>query len=174
MGDLIVEGPIKQHVSGIGGIYEYALVDIPTMTLSKFREKADEYWTQQVNRVLDNDSYNNDDFCDNLANHFWRRLGPTTPPSMYGADMEGSLFGGDDASGWSLAKLDNCLQLLSADQGSTELPGVTTPYLYVGMWGSVFCVYVGRRLFGLLGLYALVFTHTQKLFVPSLAVTPRI
>ena len=128
-----------------------------------------------MNQVVDNDSYNNDDFCDNLANHFWRRLGPTTPPSMYGADMEGSLFGGDDASGWSLAKLDNCLQLLSADQGSTELPGVTTPYLYVGMWGSVFCVYVGQYaeevLPGLVGSYAVV-SLTQH--CATLAVTLRI
>ena len=140
LGDMIVEGPIRQHISGIGGVYEYALLDTPAITLSQFREKADEYRKKQVHTADDGEKYNDDEFCDELAKQFWRRLGPTTPPSMYGADMEGSLFDGDKASGWSLECLDNCLQLLSADQASSAMPGVTTPYLYIGMWGSVFCV----------------------------------
>lgn len=141
LGDMMVEGPIRQHLSGIGGVYEYALLDTPAMTLSEFREKADEYRAQQIRSADDGDKYNEDDHCDELAKQFWRRLGPTTPPSMYGADMEGSLFDGDPACGWSLQILDNCLQLLSADHASTEMPGVTTPYLYIGMWASVFCVH---------------------------------
>lgn len=134
----MVEGPIKQRINGIGGIYEYALFDSPAMKLSEFRAKADEYRKSQVGSIVD-DNFDDDDVCDGLARRFWRRLGPTTPPSMYGADMEGSLFGGDPATGWSLEGLDNCLHLLSADQDSKEMPGVTTPYLYFGMWGSVFC-----------------------------------
>jgi jumonji domain-containing protein 2 len=137
---MIVQGPIRQHLSGIGGVYEYALLDTPAMTLSQFRAKADEYRAQQIRSADDGDKYNDDEICDDLAKQFWRRLGPTTPPSMYGADMEGSLFDGDEACGWSLESLDNCLQLLSADHASTEMPGVTTPYLYIGMWASVFCV----------------------------------
>jgi [histone H3]-trimethyl-L-lysine9/36 demethylase len=136
----MVQGPIRQHVLGIGGVYEYSLLDTPAMTLSAFREQADEYRKKHVRSVDDGENYNDDKFCDELAMQFWRRLGPTTPPSMYGADMEGSLFDGDQASGWSLESLDNCLQLLSAEKASAEMPGVTTPYLYFGMWASVFCV----------------------------------
>jgi len=138
---MVVKGPIKQHVSGIGGVYEFALLDVPAMKLSEFREKADEYRKSQLcSRGADiTDGYLDDDACDDLARRFWKRLGPTTPPSMYGADMEGSLFGGDKANGWSLEALDNCLKLLSVDHAAGEVPGVTTPYLYVGMWGSVFC-----------------------------------
>lgn len=161
---MMVEGPIKQQIAGIGGIYEYALFDTPAMTLSEYRLKADEYRKQQLGNSQRNvekkksddvddenkDSkqeqpqeslepeYLDDEACDDLARQFWRRLGPTTPPSIYGADMEGSLFDGDKASGWSLEGLDNCLQLLSAAH-CEDMPGVTTPYLYVGMWGSVFC-----------------------------------
>jgi jumonji domain-containing protein 2 len=138
-----VKGPIKQQIAGIGGVYEYALFDSPAMTLSEYRIKADEYRKGQLGHRASKDQddkkeYLDDEACDDLARQFWRRLGPTTPPSIYGADMEGSLFDGDKASGWSLEGLDNCLQLLSA--ASCEgMPGVTTPYLYVGMWGSVFC-----------------------------------
>jgi jumonji domain-containing protein 2 len=57
------------------------------------------------------------------------------PPAWYGADEEGSLFGDDPASGWSLANLDSCLHVLS------HVPGVTSPYLYCGMWASVFCAH---------------------------------
>jgi len=140
---MIVRGPIKQHISGIGGVYEFALLDAPAMTLSEFREKADDYRKSQLSgRATDNvDGDLDDEACDDLARRFWKRLGPTTPPSMYGADMEGSLFDGDTASGWSLEVLDNCLKLLSADHAAGEVPGVTTPYLYVGMWGSVFCAH---------------------------------
>jgi len=144
LGDMMVESPIKQHVSGIGGVYEFALLDNPAMTLSQFRDKADNYRNQQLgnkhNNSNNDDSFQDDHYCDDLAKQFWRRLGPTTPPSIYGADMEGSLFDGSEASGWSLENLDNCLQLLTANTGSTSMPGVTTPYLYFGMWGSVFCV----------------------------------
>jgi len=143
LGDMMVKDPIKQHVSGIGGIYEYALLDSPAMTISEFREKADKYRKSQLSRrgASNTEDYLDDEACDDIARRFWKRLGPTTPPSMYGADMEGSLFNGNKANGWSLESLDNCLQLLSADEEAGEVPGVTTPYLYVGMWGSVFCAH---------------------------------
>jgi jumonji domain-containing protein 2 len=66
---------------------------------------------------------------------FWKRIGPTMPPAWYGADEEGSFFGDDDASGWAVNKLDSCLHLLS------NVPGVTTPYLYLGMWGACFAAH---------------------------------
>jgi jumonji domain-containing protein 2 len=67
-------------------------------------------------------------------------LGPTMESSMYGADMEGSLFDqDDDACGWNPSRLESCLSLLSTDANGESLPGVTTPYLYFGMWASVFC-----------------------------------
>lgn len=136
---MLVRGPIQQKLAGIGGIYEYALFDLDAMTLSDFRDKADEYRSKQIGNQGEAD-YDKDDSCDELARKFWKRLGPTMQPSVYGADMEGSLFDvGSDANGWSLRSLDNCLQLLSAESDSREMPGVTTPYLYVGMWASVFC-----------------------------------
>lgn len=71
-----------------------------------------------------------------LERYFWKRLGPTMPPAWYAADHEGTLFPeDDDASGWSLGQLDSCLHVLP------KVPGVTSPYLYAGMWASVFCAH---------------------------------
>jgi jumonji domain-containing protein 2 len=66
-------------------------------------------------------------------------------PSVYGADMEGSLFDGAEACGWNVNQLESCLALLEADykdegdlSETFKLPGVTSAYLYFGMWASVF------------------------------------
>jgi len=139
LGDFMVEGPIKQCLSGIGGVYEYTLLDQKSLPLHEFREKADAYQQRQLGSVVNDKDTMDDDYCDALAAKFWKRLGPTMESSMYGADMEGSLFQKEDgACGWNPGTLESCLQLLSADTDGQSLPGVTTPYLYFGMWASVF------------------------------------
>jgi len=58
--------------------------------------------------------------------------------------MSGTLFDGDEASGWNPDKLDTCLQLLLADLDNGDdnetiaMPGVTSAYLYFGQFGAVF------------------------------------
>lgn len=93
------------------------------------------------------ESINEEDDIDLLERQFWKRIGPTMIPALYGADQEDSLFYSDEeidhydpsqinaAASWSLSKLDSCLQVLP------HIPGVSSPYLYVGMWGSVFCAH---------------------------------
>lgn len=140
LGDFMIQGPIKQCLSGIGGVYEYTLLDEKALPLYEFRDKADAYQKRQLGSVVTEKETMDDAYCDALAHKFWKRLGPTMESSMYGADMEGSLFSsGDDACGWNPGALESCLQLLSADTDGRSLPGVTTPYLYFGMWASVFC-----------------------------------
>jgi jumonji domain-containing protein 2 len=140
LGDFMVEGPIKQCLSGIGGVYEYTLLDQKALSLDAFRTKADVFQEQQIGQVVNDKDYHSDKYCQDLADKFWKRLGPTMASSMYGADMEGSLFDSShDCCGWNLRDLESCLQLLLTD-GET-LPGVTTPYLYFGMWASVFCAH---------------------------------
>lgn len=110
--------------------------------MSKFRDNADKYRKQQLGEAFSDDM--SDEYIDELARKFWRRLGPTMEPSVYGADVSGSFFDGADASGWNIDKLDTCLQLLRVDLKDGEkdetysLPGVTSAYLYFGMWASVF------------------------------------
>jgi hypothetical protein len=130
----------KQVVRGLGGIYEYTFFEQEPMTVSEFRTKADEYLKEQLgHRVADHED------VEVLERKFWKRLGPTMTPAFYGADMEGTLFDDDDdCLGFNVAKLRSCLQLLLMDQDDDEkqgIPGVTTPYLYYGMWASVFCAH---------------------------------
>jgi hypothetical protein len=138
LGDMEIPSPIKQCIRGIGGIYEYTFLDLPPITVSEFRKKADEYFTQQV-------AGNASDLSiDMLERKFWKRLGPTMQPNWYGADMEGTLFGDEECYGWNISKLHSCLQLLLSDQPDNKsggIPGVTTPYLYFGMWATVFCAH---------------------------------
>jgi len=137
LGDMILPSPIKQCVRGIGGIYEFTFLDQKPITLADFRKKADEYLKSQLGNETELS-------IELLERKFWKRLGPTMPPSMYGADMEGTLFGEDDCYGWNISKLQSCLQLLLSDQPDNDkggIPGVTTSYLYFGMWASVFCAH---------------------------------
>jgi len=183
-GDRVLPSPMAQHLRGLAGIYEFTFTDQPTMTVAQFRDKADAYRNQQVGSAFDADL--EEQKCDpekkrmaHLERLFWKRLGPTMPPAMYGADLEGSLFVNrkenqedddedsesdngshddndsesgsssdedddtddeevdeeDKACGWSIRHMDSCLHVLS------YVPGVTSPYLYFGMWASCFCVH---------------------------------
>ena len=137
LGDKEIPSPIEQCIRGIGGVYEYTFLDKNPMTVAEFRAKADAYFKQQVgSKELS---------VELLERKFWKRLGPTMQPSWYGADMEGTLFSDDDSCGWNISKLHSCLQLLLAEQPHDDdtggIPGVTTPYLYFGMWASVFCAH---------------------------------
>ena len=59
-----------------------------------------------------------------VEKRFWKSLGPTCEAPMYGADLLGSLFGDDHASGWNLNRLDNMIKLLPRN-----LPG---KYINIG------------------------------------------
>ena len=71
-------------------------------------------------------------------------------PATYGADAEGTLFCGASrpCHGWNVDRLESCLCLLRADAGDGDrddrdfrLPGVTSAYLYFGMWASAFAAH---------------------------------
>ncbi|KAI9015481.1 JmjC domain, hydroxylase-domain-containing protein, partial [Hyaloraphidium curvatum] len=66
-----------------------------------------------------------------LERDYWRNLTYVSP--MYGADQLGTLFPKAFKHAWNLNGLDNLLS-----QTKVDLPGVTTPYIYVGMWKSTF------------------------------------
>jgi hypothetical protein len=140
LGDMELPSPIKQCVRGIGGIYEYTFLDQPPISASEFRDKSDVYSKEQLG------GRRTDLSADEMERKFWKRLGPTMPPALYGADMEGTLFNDVDMDGlgWKISQLSSCLNLLLSDQPDDHeggIPGVTTPYLYFGMWASVFCAH---------------------------------
>jgi len=151
IGDLNLETPIKQHASGMAGVYEFTMMVVPDMKLSEFRKKADDYRNRQLGSALPEFD---EEKLDTLALKFWKRLGPIMEAPLYGADLEGSLFNGANACGWNVEQLQSCIKLLCSDAPLAEhgfrLPGVTTAYLYAGMWGSTFAA------------------HTEDLNLPSI------
>lgn len=135
LGDLEISSPITQNIRGIAGVYEYTFFEQKPCSMWEFRDRADSYRKTQVGCVEEEDGYSSERL-EALERLFWKRLSPTMPPAWYGADQQGSLFAEDDnAHGWSIGKLDSCLHVLD------RIPGVTSPYLYAGMWGSVFCAH---------------------------------
>lgn len=68
--------------------------------------------------------------CEELERTYWKTLTYAQP--LYGADLPGTLF--DEATElWNLNKLPNLLDVLG-----TNVPGVNTAYLYLGMWKATF------------------------------------
>ncbi len=70
-----------------------------------------------------------------LERFYWRNL--SFQETMYGADLPGSLFEHDDNNKWDVSRLENLLSSVG-----TDLPGVTTPYLYFGLYKSTFSWHV--------------------------------
>jgi [histone H3]-trimethyl-L-lysine9/36 demethylase len=65
---------------------------------------------------------------------YWRSV--TMTPPIYGADVPGSLFD-PSVKEWNVAHLQSLLSRTLAGAGAA-IPGVSTPYLYFGMFRSTF------------------------------------
>lgn len=87
--------------------------------------------------------------CQAIEREYWRGLNYGKPP-MYGADLAGTLFT-DETKHWNVGKLDNILTRLRLRR---KLPGVTTPYLYFGMWRATFAWHVED-----MDLYSINYIH---------------
>lgn len=87
--------------------------------------------------------------CREIEREYWRGLNYGKPP-MYGADLAGTLFT-PETSHWNVGTLDNILTRLRLKR---KLPGVTTPYLYFGMWRATFAWHVED-----MDLYSINYIH---------------
>mgnify|MGYP001088323111 FL=1 len=86
--------------------------------------------------------------CRAIEAEYWRTLSLGTPP-MYGADQQGTLFD-DRTTQWNVGTLDSLLSRTL----KCALPGVTTPYLYFGMWRASFAWHVED-----MDLYSINYIH---------------
>ena len=86
--------------------------------------------------------------CRAIEAEYWRTLNLGTPP-MYGADQQGTLFD-DRTTQWNVGTLDSLLSRTL----KCALPGVTTPYLYFGMWRASFAWHVED-----MDLYSINYIH---------------
>ena len=68
---------------------------------------------------------------------YWKNI-KFNPPT-YGSDHGGSLFS-SETKDWNMSKLNSVLDCVKLGQDKIDdIPGVTSPYLYFGMWRSSFC-----------------------------------
>ncbi|KAI3624368.1 hypothetical protein CBS14141_002796 [Malassezia furfur] len=86
--------------------------------------------------------------CRAIESEYWRSLNFGKPP-MYGADLQGTLFDARTTS-WNVGTLDSLL----SRRLQHALPGVTTPYLYFGMWRASFAWHVED-----MDLYSINYLH---------------
>ena len=86
--------------------------------------------------------------CRAIEAEYWRTLNLGMPP-MYGADQQGTLFD-DRTTQWNVGTLDSLLSRTL----KCALPGVTTPYLYFGMWRASFAWHVED-----MDLYSINYIH---------------
>eukprot|EP00192_Tetraselmis_astigmatica_P003013 CAMPEP_0117659286 /NCGR_PEP_ID=MMETSP0804-20121206/6342_1 /TAXON_ID=1074897 /ORGANISM="Tetraselmis astigmatica, Strain CCMP880" /LENGTH=586 /DNA_ID=CAMNT_0005465915 /DNA_START=150 /DNA_END=1910 /DNA_ORIENTATION=- len=123
--DFTIPRPIRQNVTGGRGIFRTILVEEKPMSVkTDFRPMA----------MLPENNPKSAENIEDLEYQFWRNL--RFQPPLYGADVEGSLFD-EDLQGWNLRHLNTILSRTLEEKGHS-IPGVVTPYLYFGMWRSIF------------------------------------
>merc|ERR1712079_458849 len=101
---------------------------IPPINIEKYMKLAtgDKYLTPAHN------SY------EELEELYWRENQDETKLApIYGADVEQSITD-PEVDVWNIKKLDSIL----TDVLDEQIPGVNTPYLYVGMWKATFSFHV--------------------------------
>ena len=77
---------------------------------------------------------NVDSDMDALERKYWKNV--CFNSAIYGADVPSSLYDSDQDL-WNPARLGTILDVVKEDY-NTEIEGVTTTYLYFGMWKSSF------------------------------------
>ncbi|KAF1384154.1 hypothetical protein PFLUV_G00139340 [Perca fluviatilis] len=122
--DLVIPAPIQQVVTGQSGLFTQYNIQKKSMTVREFRKMA-----------------NSDKFCsphyddfEELERKYWKNV--TFNPPIYGADVNGSLYG-PEVKEWNIRRLNTILDTVESESGIT-IEGVNTPYLYFGMWKTTF------------------------------------
>lgn len=122
--EMEIQTPIKQHAFGTRGTYRCMHIEQKPMKVKDFRDIA------EMEDHLPPKKGHEDDTL--LERSFWSSI--TINPPLYGADNPMSLFDKKIRVGWNLRDLGDLLQT----PGLPQIPGVTTPMVYFGMWKSYF------------------------------------
>jgi jumonji domain-containing protein 2 len=121
---LCVKNPIQQCVVGRSGVYNVCNVVKRDMSFEAYEALA----------LAQTSAPSDDDLADpaSVDRSFWKSLTTTAKAPLYGSDVEGTLFG-DAPVAFNVNTLECCLK-----RAGVHIPGVTNPYMYVGMWRSFF------------------------------------
>eukprot|EP01102_Stenamoeba_stenopodia_P007903 TRINITY_DN222_c0_g5_i4.p1 TRINITY_DN222_c0_g5~~TRINITY_DN222_c0_g5_i4.p1 ORF type:complete len:340 (+),score=62.52 TRINITY_DN222_c0_g5_i4:358-1377(+) len=141
--DFVIPRPIRQYVVGRKGVYHQYNVESKSMTVKDFKLQEEDWQRKLVEPAPGAVEPNYAE----IERRFWKTI--SMAPPLYGADVPGTLFadvpreekrgrkkkGGEEKRrrAWDLNNLDTILKLIDV-----PIPGVNSPYLYFGMWKSVF------------------------------------
>lgn len=122
--NLSIPAPICQVVNGKQGLYQQYNIQKKTMTVQEFYDMAN------------SDKYNTPHHRDyeDLERKYWKNITYNAP--IYGADVSGTLTD-PDIDVWNINKLGTILDMVN-DEYQISIDGVTTAYLYFGMWKTTF------------------------------------
>lgn len=116
----LIPNPIEQHISGIKGIFQQINFEAKPMNVREYQQKANERASRIAN--LSEEA---------IERVFWKTV--RFDPPIYGADVSGSVFNSSEEH-WNIMRLDSTLRRCLSD----KVQGVTTAYLYFGMWKAMF------------------------------------
>jgi hypothetical protein len=139
--DVHIGAPIKQHAFGKSGAYMCILEEQRSMNGAVFQSMASHVNREPPKRKMAGD--------DMMERSFWSSI--MVNPPVYGADTPLSLFDAKLPWGWNLREL-NCL---FKEYDVPEIPGVTSPMTYFGMWKAFFAWHKED-----LDLYSINYLHT--------------
>eukprot|EP01084_Bolivina_argentea_P217418 369145_1 len=157
LADMIIKAPIRQNMyqspDAKGGVYHCVnVVEHERMSVRYFYRKTqnelqkeieESKKTKQIMEWIEKDEI--EQHFEDIQREWLRNL--TYKHPLYGADSMGSLF--HPQALWNLANLDTILDLIS-----TDIEGVTIPYLYFGSWRAMFAWHIEDR-----ALWALNYLH---------------
>jgi jumonji domain-containing protein 2 len=123
---LVIDTPIQQCVSGRAGLYTVSNLVQGALSVREFEALALAKQPAEVDEMLAQHDYAG------IERKFWKSLTTTSDPPMYGADTVATLFQ-DAKVAFNVNRLDCMLKKCGVD-----LPGVTQPMIYVGMFRSFF------------------------------------
>lgn len=137
--NLDVESPIRQEFVGDQGTFLALNHLTKSMSVREFKKITNDVRYAPPREYFD---------FDDLERKFWANINIGQP--LYGADISGSLSD-TDLELWNIANLPGVLNILKKEAG---IPGVTTPYLYYGMWKAGFAWHTED-----LDLYSINYLH---------------
>ena len=143
-----IQSPIMQNVVPQGRGAFRVLPEVLSrqyLSVADFQARAATMEGTRTRRELD--AIAGDAGTDEMERSFWRNL--TFHAPTYGADTPGTLFP-KHVSSWNLARLPGLLSAATAG----EVAGVTSSYLYVGMWKAFFAWHIED-----MDLYSINYVH---------------
>lgn len=146
--------PIQQEILGSRGVFLAVHVEKHRRTVGEFRKEAEAFRRRTKPPVLPvgpDGEVLRPEMLDEMDKSFFKNLIFRRP--LYGADSEGTLFENDVCNHFNLNNLDTVLNVI--DDPRAQIPGVHTPYLYFGMFGSMFAFHCEDA-----DLYGINYLHT--------------